>query len=89
MSFYKAVIEKSGKDVKFVAVMPQTIEDARQHLKSFRLDVNEVHNASLSSIGVTATPTLLLVGQDGIVLDSWRGKLKADKEAEVIAKLSS
>jgi hypothetical protein len=40
-----------------------------------------------TSIGVDGTPTLLLINKDGIVTDSWRGKLPPEKEREVIARL--
>lgn len=88
-AFYRSLLAKAGRNAKFIAVLPQTVTEARQHLKSQELNIEEIFNASLTSIGVSATPTLLLVDQNGVVSDSWRGKLKADKEAEVLAKLSS
>ena len=89
--FYKRLVEKytDDKNIKIVAVMPQTIDIAKEHLKSLGVNINDVYNAQLKSIGVTATPTLLLVNESGIVSEMWRGKLGNDKESEVLDKLAS
>ena len=89
--FYQRLVEKyaDGKNLKLVAVLPQTVDEAKEHLKSLGVNINDVYNAQLRSIGVTATPTLLLVDESGIVSEMWRGKLSNDKETEVLNKLSS
>ena len=89
--FYKRLVEKysDGKNVKLIAVLPQTVDAAKEHLKSLEVNINEVYSAPLKSIGVTATPTLLLVNESGIVTEMWRGKLTGDRETEVLNKLSS
>lgn len=89
--FYKRLVEKysDGKNIKLVAVLPQTIDVAKEHLKSLNVNINDVYNTQLKSIGVTATPTLLLVDESGIVSEMWKGKLSDDKETEVLNKLSS
>lgn len=89
--FYKRLVEKyaDDKSVRFVAVLPQPVDQAKEHLKGLGVNINEVYNVKLTSIGVTATPTLLLVDESGVVSDMWKGKLAADKETEIINKLSS
>ena len=89
--FYKRLVEKyaDDKNVKLIAVLPQTVDEAKGHLKGLGVNINDVYNAKLISIGVTATPTLLLVNESGIISDMWKGKLTDDKETEVINKLSS
>ncbi len=89
--FYKLLVEKygNGKNVKLVAVLPQTVDVAKEHLKGLGVNINDIYNAQLRSIGVSATPTLLLVDESGTVSDMWRGKLTTDKETEVLNKLSS
>ena len=72
-----------------MAVLPQSVEEGKDYLKGLGAGIDNVYNAQLGSIGVTATPTLLLVDENGIVSDMWRGKLSDDKEVEVINKLSS
>jgi hypothetical protein len=36
---------------------------------------------------VNGTPTLIEANSEGVVVDSWRGKLPSDKEAEVLNRL--
>lgn len=89
--FYKRLAEKysDSKDVKLVTVMPQPIDDAKTHLKNLGINIKEVYSYPLTSIGVTSTPTLLLVNDSGIVTEMWKGKLTSDREEQVLSKLSS
>jgi hypothetical protein len=70
-----------------VAVLPQATEEGKRYLEGLGVDVNEIRQSSLSEIKVTGTPTLMLVNSDGIVTDSWVGKLPADQEADVLSKV--
>lgn len=88
--FYQRLVqEKSKKGFEIVAILSQNPEESKNYLKTHDLNVPQVFSTSLASLGVTSTPTILLVNQEGIVSDFWRGKLQPDKEAEVLAKLSS
>lgn len=86
--FYKRLIETvKDKNIKLVAVLPTEIEESRAHLDKLGLTNLEVRQASLDSIQVNGTPTLLMVNNKGEVTDSWVGKLPPNKETEVINKL--
>jgi len=88
--FYKRLIEDvKGKNIKLVAVLPTDIERSRSHLDKLGLTNLDVKQASLNSIQVNGTPTLILIDQKGEVINSWVGKLPPSKEAEVISKLTS
>jgi peroxiredoxin len=88
--FYQRLVkENSSNGVTLLAVLPQSVEESKAYLKAQDINITQVYNTSLASIGVRATPTLLLVDEDGVVAESWRGKLTADQEAEVLNKLSS
>lgn len=88
--FYKRLAPAaSEKNVKLVAVLPQAQDEARQYLADLSIPVNEVTQASLDSIGVQGTPTLILVDDKGQVIDSWVGKLPSDGEAKVLTRVSS
>jgi peroxiredoxin len=88
--FYQRLVkEKSRQGFEMVAILSQSPDEARSYLSTHALSIGQVFSSSLSSVGVTSTPTLLLVNQDGVVSNSWRGKLSPDKEAEVLSKLSS
>jgi hypothetical protein len=49
--------------------------------------VDDIRQAQVNSIGVTGTPTLLLVDEKGTVADAWQGKLQPDQETAVLAVL--
>jgi hypothetical protein len=46
-----------------------------------------VRQAPLSAVGVSGTPTLLLIDGGGAIKESWVGKLPPDKETEVLSRL--
>lgn len=88
MSFYKVLVEKSkGKDIKLVAVFPDSSEDGLQYLKENGVDIQEVRQAGKDEFNIKGTPTLILVNNKGEVENSWIGKLPSGKENEVMDNL--
>ncbi|MGH9800030.1 MAG: peroxiredoxin family protein [Blastocatellia bacterium] len=78
------------KNVAIVAVLPDAIENSREHLKKLGVPFSEVREARLRSVNVSATPTLLLLDKTGVVVGGWIGKLskaEEDKVLEVLARL--
>jgi hypothetical protein len=49
--------------------------------------VDDVKQVPLNTLGVRATPTLLLVNDTGVVTDVWVGRLQPDQEAQVLTAL--
>ena len=88
--FYKRLVEAAkGKNIKIVAVFPQTIEEATAHLSQLGLSGMEVKQAPISALDVSGTPTLILTDEKGQVTNYWIGKLPPDKETEVINQINS
>jgi len=87
--FFQRVGKERARDVKLLAVLPQPVDEARKYLQSEGVQVDDVRQTTLASIGVSGTPTLLLVDKSGTVSDAWQGKLPADGEQEVLAALRS
>lgn len=85
-SFYQRLaLEKSNSaDVRLIAVLPQEITQGQTYLRKLGVAVDEVRQSTLSAMGVSGTPTLLLIDNTGTVKQSWLGKLPPDKETEVI-----
>lgn len=65
-------------------MLPQNVSEGRNYLSSLGVQVDDMLQASLSSIDVSGTPTLLLVSRDGRVIRTWLGKLPPDLEREVL-----
>jgi len=78
----------SKQNISIVAVLPGTVENSREHLKTLEVPFNEVRESRLKSIGVSATPTLLVADKTGTVIAGWIGKLSSEKETEVLEALT-
>ena len=89
MEFYQRLTGKktASDDIQFLVVMPQPIDEAKEYLISKNLQVDEVRQMRLSDISVAGTPTLILVDDKGVVLESWVGKLSLQKENEVFSSV--
>jgi len=87
--FYQRLAQERAKNqnIRLVAVFPQPVAEGQKYLSDLGVTVDEVQQARLDSIGVVATPTLILANADGAVLESWTGKLPGEKESELLAKL--
>jgi hypothetical protein len=87
--FYQQLMQQVSKqnDLRILAVFPQSPDDARSYLEGLNVHVGEIKQSGLAVIGVNGTPTLILVDQQGIVQQSWIGRLSPDREAEVLRLL--
>lgn len=78
---------KSRAGIQVVAVLPQSLSNSQQYLNDLNVSVAEIRQAQLDTIGVSGTPTLVLVDKAGLVKEAWVGKLTDDKETEVLSRL--
>jgi hypothetical protein len=67
MPFYKGLADQLQGRLDLVAVLPQTQIEAENYVKAAGLSDARVVSSNLGSIGVYATPTLLLVDSTGKV----------------------
>lgn len=70
-----------------MAVLPDTVENSREHLKKLELPIEDVREARLKSVKISATPALFVVDKTGTVVAGWIGKLSPDEESEVLEAL--
>ncbi|HEY2912883.1 MAG TPA: hypothetical protein VGK21_05960 [Candidatus Angelobacter sp.] len=88
--FYQKVARLAQQQhLHTIAVFPQSIPEIQAYLNKQGFVVDEIKQAELPSLNVGGTPTLLFVDDSGIVRNVWVGKLSADKEKELLAKLAS
>ena len=90
MPFYRrlAQLEQSNRiGVHLVAVFPDDPVVVRQVVETQQLTIEVVPGFELSQVKVQATPTLMLVDEQGRVSKVWMGQLPAAEEAEVIAAI--
>jgi thiol-disulfide isomerase/thioredoxin len=85
--FYQKLQQQKPNGVRLVAVFAQPVEASRDYLNKLGVSVSDVVQSSLGSVGVSGTPTLLLVDNEGSVTGSWVGKLSESEAAIVIAQV--
>ena len=86
-SFYRQLVEDATKrNVKCLAVLPNTPEDARKYLQYIELPIENVYTGPLRDYKISGTPTVLFVDNTGIVRSVWIGA-QTDREEEMRDKL--
>ena len=91
MPFYRklAQLEHSNQiGVHLVAVFPDDPAVVHQVVETQHLTLEVLPRFELGQVKVQATPTLMLVDEQGRVSKVWMGELPAAEEAEVIAAIS-
>ena len=87
-AFYRRLLEETTRlHVPVIAALPDEPAESQEYLRHIGIAVPDVRHVSLSSLGVGATPTLVLVDARGAVARSWVGQLPAAREAEVLRSL--
>ena len=89
--FYQKLSQELAdrKNVRMVAVFPQEINEGKKYLDGLNVPITEVAQATLDSLGVRGTPTLVIVDKTGTVKQSWVGRLTVDRETEVLSRVKT
>ena len=85
-AFYKKLAQRKG-NTHLVAVLPQSVKEARNYLEKLGVSVDEIRSLSLDKIGVQGTPTIMLIDSSGTVKQYWIGRLSPEKEATVLESI--
>lgn len=90
MPFYKSLADtyRNSDTVSITAVFPDAAGAAAAYLRIHQLDLRAVPEQPLTTLGVDATPTLLIVDHTGRILKGWVGVLTKEQEAEVMALIA-
>jgi hypothetical protein len=91
MPFYQRLArniqDSSSGRVQLVGLTTDLLSQGKSYLDSFGLSVASLVSTKPESLGVSGTPTLLLVDSTGTIHRIWRGKLSASVEAEVLSEV--
>ena len=90
MNFYRRLISRSAEaQVRVIVLMPEEPSAARRYLSDAGVEVSEVKQVQLRSLGIQGTPTVYLVDGAGTIQREWRGRLTGVKEQEVLDLLAN
>jgi hypothetical protein len=78
---------KSSAGFGFVAVAPEPQAEIDEYLQSRHIAPDRVISRSLEAFNVSATPTVLLVNQQGVVQAAWVGVLDSTRQKDVFRKI--
>lgn len=87
--FYRKLHQQKPKNLQLVAVFPQSVEESGSYLNRLGISVGEIVQAPLSSMTVSGTPTLMLIDDQGVIKDSWVGKLSDGEIEKVLARIAA
>jgi len=81
--FYRQLMDEATKrDVKCIAVLPNSPEDARKYLQYLELPFENIYTGPVEGSKIQGTPTIVFVDKNGIVKSVWIGA-QADREKEM------
>lgn len=73
--FYRQLIEDASKrNVKWLAILPNSVEEGRKYVQSLDLPIDNVQTGSLSGYKIPGTPSVLFVDNRGVVKGVWIGE---------------
>lgn len=79
---YRQLIQDASKrNVKCIAVLPNSPEEARKYLQYLELPIENIQTGPLAAYKISGTPTVLFVDESGIVRSVWFGaQVEREKE---------
>lgn len=84
--FYQHLVKEHG-GARLIALVPQEAYEGRAYLKKLGVGIDDVRKAAMGELGLSGTPTLILVDNLGRIVDIWVGALPPDRQEEVISRL--
>jgi hypothetical protein len=88
--YRQLIAEASKRDVKSVAILPDSLEQGKQYLQSLQLGAHDVQSVDLSVYSISSVPTALVVDGEGVVKGSWIGVTQGQDKTvanEIVALL--
>ena len=87
-SFYRDISKtRTPQLTSLLAIFPQEEGEAHEYLENHGIAVDAVQSKPLSTYGIDATPTLLMVDSTGTVIRSWVGSLEVSEKLRVLDQI--
>jgi thioredoxin-related protein len=89
MPFYRRLTSTAkSAGARVVAVTYENPDENRAYLSDQGVEVDAAVSNIVNSLPIEGTPTLVLVGRDGKVINSWLGKLTEGEEKSILGAIS-
>jgi thiol-disulfide isomerase/thioredoxin len=85
LPFYQQLSRKLQGKVDLIAVFPQPQEQLQAWLEVANVPVSQIISAKLYTLGIPATPSLLLLDKTGKVKKIWVGRLDEQRQADLLS----
>jgi hypothetical protein len=72
-----------------IAVFPNSRADVDTFLQRHQLQIDSVTDSDLVALGVSSTPTVVLIDETGIIRDFWIGRMPPHTQEQLIALTTS
>jgi hypothetical protein len=70
-----------------IAVFPSSESDAKQYTQESHLNVDTIFGVDLKPLHLSAIPAMILIDNEGIVIDFWIGKPSEDTQKQIMKSL--
>ena len=87
LPFYQELTAKANGQLDVIGLFPQPEAEAKKFFDDAHVRATQVVSAGLDVIGVSATPTLLLVDSKGKVIDAWMGELDDKGRQQLVGRV--
>ncbi len=89
VNLYQELAQKRTQSGNFrmIVVSPEPPNEIKSFFDKHNIQIDNFVQTQLSDLSISGTPTLVLVDKNGIVQNTWRGKLPPAGESELIGAL--
>ena len=85
--FFRQVLQatlEGGDKTRIVDVFPETADEVSRYVLEQQLGVKAIPGINFKALNLPGTPSVVLVSNEGKVLDFWIGKPSKDAEKEIL-----
>ena len=84
--YRQLIADASERNVKVLAILPNSIKEAKEYVQFLELPITNVQTGSFSSYKIPGAPSVLFVDRQGIVQSAWLGAVPG-REQEMLDDL--
>ena len=90
LPFYTRITQRVRQDeIQIVALFPNVQERVQRYAREHSFNMNVKDSVDFSQFHVAATPTLILLDQEGRVMDFWVGEIPLEEQGRVLESIAT